>query len=127
MRFNGYGHPDNFDITNRPSNGSLTSGMIVRFILSAALGAIVLALPYSLFTPGEPRGDIAITLIALGAILGMSVRLPVHLRNGQKKRREFIAAGGDPTGISLLQFGSMGGQVLPDGRWQWSEETISAG
>ena len=126
MRFNGYGHPDNFDITNRPSNVSLTWGIVVMFILSAVPGAVLLPMPYVFWFTDEPSGSIALTLAIIGAVIGMAWYFPAQVRAGRKKRREFIAAGGDPTGISLRQFGVMGGRRLPDGRWQWSTESSSS-
>lgn len=125
MRFNGYGHPDNFDITNRPSNASLTSGVIVRFALSAIPLAVLFPLPYVFWFSSEPSSTVSGTLSIIGAVIGMALYFPHNLRAGRNKRREFIAAGGDPTGISLLQFGAMGGHRLDDGRWQWSVETSS--
>lgn len=125
MRFNGYEHPDNFDITNRPTNGSLTRGYIARIILSAIPGAVVLPMPYTFWFSDEPSTNTMLVLALIGAVIGIAIFIPISLRNGKRKRAEFISAGGDPTGIKLHQFASMGGEILPDGRWRWMKETVS--
>lgn len=44
-----------------------------------------------------------------------------HLHRGYRKRKDFITAGGDPTGMTLWMFGSIGGKLLADGTWQWKK------
>lgn len=118
-KFKGYDHPDNFDIAKRPSNASLTRAIVVGFFLSAMPGAVVLPLLYS-WLPFEPNAVWVIALATIGGLIGMLAYIPGIKREGRRKRREFVAAGGDPEGISLRQFGVMGGMKLDDGRWQWS-------
>lgn len=118
-RFQGYDHPSNFDINNRPSNASLTGAVVVGLVLSALPGAVILTLLYS-WISGDPTAGWTITLAAIGAAIGIAMYFPANARSGRMKKREFISAGGDPTGISIQQFGAMGGMKLDDGRWQWS-------
>lgn len=116
-----YGHPDNSDINKRPSNRSLITTMWVGFFLSAVPGAVLLLLAY-VFISGDPTAFWTITTAIVGALIGMSMYFPSNLRDGRRKKREFIAAGGDPTGITDHMFGSMAGRKLPDGSWEWSPE-----
>lgn len=57
-----------------------------------------------------------IPVVFLGALV---LYVPYHFYRGARKKKQFIAAGGDPTGITLWMFGSMGGQLLKDGTWRW--------
>lgn len=97
----------------------------MMFFLSGIPGAVILPMPYVFWFSDDPLGSVAAAFAIAGAIIGMALYFPAQVRHGRKKRREFIAAGGDPTGISLRQFGVMGGRSLPDGRWQWSVESSS--
>lgn len=121
MKFKGYDHPDNFDISKRPSNAALTRAFCVGAVLSMIPGGVILPMPY-VFIASEPSSIIYICLTIVGALIGIAFYLPGNLREGRRKRREFVSAGGDPTGISDRQFGAMGGEKLKDGRWQWSFE-----
>lgn len=116
-----YGHPDNSDISKRPSNASLITVVALGFIFSALPGAILLPLPY-VFISGEPEVFWTVALAVVGALIGMSLYFPSNLRDGRRKKREFIAAGGDPTGITDHMFGAMAGRKMPDGSWEWSPE-----
>jgi hypothetical protein len=118
-RFQGYDHPSNFDINNRPSNASLNAAFVVGLVLSAIPGAAILTLLYSLIS-GDPTVGWTIALASIGAAIGASIYFPANARSGRIKRREFTSAGGDPTGISIQQFGAMGGRKLDDGTWEWS-------
>ena len=125
MRFNGYKHPDNFDITNRPSNASLAVGFIVWCILVSIPGSLLAGMIYYFLNPSESNTQGLLIAGLIGSIVSITLYIPYHLRKGRKKRAEFISAGGDATGISTFLFGSMGGRILPDGRWEWSQETVS--
>ena len=114
-----YDDPANFDITNRPSPRELTIGLWVGFVLSAIPGAVILPLVYT-WLPGDPKAAVMIVLAAVGAALGMGTYFPRTKRNGIRKRREFIKAGGDPSEYSDLQCGVLGGCVNRDGKWQWT-------
>lgn len=116
-----YGHPDNSDINKRPSNRTLTATVWVGFFLSAVPGAVLLLLLY-VFISGEPTAFWTVTLAIVGALIGMSMYFPSNLRDGRRNKREFIAAGGDPTGITDHMFGAMAGRKLPDGSWEWSNK-----
>lgn len=83
-------------------------------------------MPYVFWFSDDPSGTVTAVLAAIGAVIGMIIYFPAQVREGRRQRRAFIAAGGDPTGISLRQFGVMGGHQLPDGRWQWSQESSSS-
>lgn len=119
IRPRSYDDPANFDIHNRPSNASLRFGIVFGFFLSAFPGGIILPLLYVWIIP-EPTGGWAIVCAAIGALIGMSMYFPHNLRDGRIKRREYVKAGGDPTGISDHMFGAMGGCENKDGQWQWS-------
>lgn len=119
IRPRSYDDPANFDIHNRPTNASLRGGIILGFFLSAIPGAMLLMLLYVWISPEEEAGWL-ILWTAIGASIGMSMYFPQNLRSGRIKRREYIKAGGDPTGITDHMFGAMGGCQNPDGQWQWS-------
>lgn len=118
-KIRGYDDPANFDITNRPSNASLRRTIVIGFFLSAIPGAVVLPMPYA-FIAAEPEAGWVIAFAVVGALIGMAFYFPANLRSGRIKRREFVRAGGDPTGITDHMFGAMGGHQRPDGRWQWA-------
>ncbi|MCU1566500.1 MAG: hypothetical protein JWQ56_1437 [Pseudarthrobacter sp.] len=118
-KIKGYDDPLNFDITNRPSDASLRATVVFGFFLSALPGAVTLPLIYS-WIVGEPTGGWAIFWALIGALVGMTYYFPSNKRSGRIKRREFISAGGDPTGITDHMFGGMGGYRRKDGSWQWS-------
>jgi hypothetical protein len=116
-----YGHPDNSDISKRPSNRTLVTAVVFGFFLSALPGAALLPFLYVLIS-GEPTAFWTVTAAIVGALIGMSMYFPSNLRSGRIKKREFIAAGGDPTGITDHMFGAMSGRKLRDGSWEWSPE-----
>ena len=68
---------------------------------------------------GSPQIMVSALLFVIGAALGLAGFFPLHLREGRIKKAKFIAAGGDPTGMSVLMFGAMSGRALPDGTWEW--------
>jgi hypothetical protein len=53
-----------------------------------------------------PVGLISILCFILGAGIGAGVFFPSHFRYAKKKRAEFVAAGGDPSGITPFMFGA---------------------
>lgn len=114
-----YDDPANFDITNRPSDRSLRAGVVVGFLLSAIPGAVLLPMPYT-FIAEDPQMNVFLIFVGIGAAIGMSLYFPHNRRNGRIKRREYVRAGGDPTGITDHMFGAMGGYQRPDGKWQWT-------
>lgn len=114
-----YDDPANFDIANRPTVANLTLWLWIGFLLNALPGAIILPLIYT-WLPGEPQVTPVIILAAIGALIGMVTYFPRTKRAGIRKRREFVAADGDPTGYSDMLFGVMGGVPTKDGGWQWT-------
>lgn len=62
-----------------------------------------------------------IPFMPLSFLFSLILYVPYHLYKGFHKKKQFIASGGDSTGITLWMFGSMGGQLLKDGTWQWKK------
>lgn len=114
-----YDDPANFDITNRPTAKELRVGLIIGFFLNAIPGAIILPLIYT-WVVSEPEAGPVIILAAIGALIGMATYFPRTKKAGIRKRREFVAAGGDPTGLSDMLFGIMGGAPVGKTGWQWT-------
>lgn len=114
-----YDDPANFDITNRPSPKELTIGLWFGFILNGFPGAIILPLIYT-WIVDVPEVTPVIVLAVIGALIGMGTYFPRTKKAGIRKRREFVAAGGDASEYSDLQCGILGGAPLHNGGWQWT-------
>jgi hypothetical protein len=114
-----YTNPDNFDISKRPSNGTLIFLLGFRLFLSALPGSVILPLIYDWLFPSS-EDNFKLLLAFIGGVIGMAIYLPLNLRSGRRKRAEFVSAKGDPTGINDYMFGVMGGRKFEDGGWEWT-------
>lgn len=117
------------NINARYTNRSLRNSAIFQaafVIVAFSIGTAVLYAWLSWQGDG-PVGMVSILCFILGAGIGAAVFFPLHFRHAKKKRAEFVAAGGDPTGITPFMFGAMGGRRLKDGSWEWYAETSSGG
>ena len=79
---------------------------ILQFFLIAILGILCLPLIYVLVT-----GQRETTMTSLvSAVIAMLAFAPLYFKHGVSQRKQFIANGGDPTGMNLWMFGAMGGE-----------------
>lgn len=113
-----YNDPENFDIRERPSDRRLKTYAMIQCVLTVLFGMIITPVAYVVIG-GNPKGVVSLTFAVIGAVGFFFIFRALHLRHARKRKAEFVAAGGDPEGITLWMFGSMPGQTLPDGRWQW--------
>lgn len=72
-----------------------------------------------MFSRGIPFDGVSLVLVGLGITAGLVTFALTHFRYAKKQRSAYIAAGGNPTGITLFMFGAMGGKVIAGGLWQW--------
>lgn len=89
-------------------------------ITSASIGSIIT--PIAALTANT--ADLTLTMasfLPVSIVITVTLFLPYHFYRGHRKKKDFISAGGDPTGITLWMFGSMGGKLLADGTWQWKQ------
>lgn len=117
------------NINARYTNRSLRKSAIFQaafVIVAFSIGTAILYAWLSWQGDG-PVGMVSILCFILGAGIGAAVFFPLHFRHARKKRAEFVAAGGGPTGITPFMFGAMGGRRLKDGSWEWYAETSSGG
>jgi hypothetical protein len=73
--------------------------------------------------PFSPDVEI-LNLIAaiIGAALGGLVYVRTNLRDGRRRREDFVRSGGDPTGMSDIMFGMMRGKRTEEGKWTVPEQ-----
>jgi hypothetical protein len=105
----------------RPSNGKLIRDAWLNCFLALSAGVTSVGV-VSLFSLHNRQFLMMLPLgigLSVGATLLMFISF--HFIRGSRKRREFVSAGGDPTGMNLWMFGSMGGNLLEDGTWQWKK------
>lgn len=76
---------------------------------------------------GRPYGILSILFFVVGCGLGLTLYLREHFRVAAKKRKDFVRAGGDPTGITPWMFGAMSGRITEDGVWEWYTPSGSSG
>lgn len=98
----------------RPNNAQLVWIGILQFFLAAIAGILFLPLIYVLFTG---QRETAITSL-ISAGIAMLAYLPLYLKYGTEKKKQFIDGGGDPRGMNLWMFGAMGFDWKnPEGRF----------
>lgn len=118
-RIRSYDDPANFDINNRPTPGKLRLWLVIGFFLNAIPGAVILPILY-IWIAKPPEVPLVITAAVIGALIGMVTYFPRTKRAGRSKRREFVKAGGDPTGYTDMLFGVLGGAPVGPTGWQWT-------
>jgi hypothetical protein len=69
---------------------------------------------------GHPKGILSLFFSFLGTVAFIFVFHVLHRKRAEAKKAEFVAAGGDPSGITQWMFGAMPGRTLPDGTWAWT-------
>jgi len=108
--------PDRFVHIDRPSNFSLRVGAVVIVGLSALAGVALAGCAVALFDPAEN----IIYLVAAVSAAAVSALIAVRstLRSGRRIREDFIRCGGDPTGVTVMMFGTMRGQRTAEGNWE---------
>ena len=74
-----------------------------------------------MFSRGLPFDAVSLFLIAFGAAAGFTTFYLTHFKYAKRQKAAYVAAGGDPTGITLFMFGAMGGKVVEGGLWQWHD------
>lgn len=114
-----YNSPDNFDVNKRPSDRRLKVYATIRCLLTVLFGTIMTPVAY-VWISGEPKGVISLAFFFIGAAVFIAFFYFMHGRRADMKKAEFIAAGGDPTGITRWMFGAMTGRTLDDGSWEWT-------
>lgn len=113
--------PSKFVHIDRPSNASLRAGVIIGWLLSMGVGATIASCALLPFNP-----DVKILyLIAaiIGAALGGLIYVWTNLREGRRRREDFVRSGGDPTGMSDMMFGIMRGKRTEEGKWIVPEQS----
>lgn len=111
--------PSKFVHIDRPSNGSLKRGVITGFVLWILAGGVIGAFIYFFFVP---TADSLYLPATIGAALAVAFGIRSTLKNGRKRRDDFVRCGGDPTGISDMMFGTMRGYRTPEGEWVVPEQ-----
>jgi hypothetical protein len=104
----------------RPSNGKLNYDSFMSCALAVCVG-ILPPLFMVIFTYNRQMLSMLPGIMAFSGSLSLLLVIPFLFHRGYKKKKDFIAAGGDPTGINLWMFGSMGGKLLENGTWQWQK------
>lgn len=110
----------NVNPNQRPSNAKLSRDSFMNCVTSASIGSIITPIAALMANTADQPLTMALFLPVSIAIT-VALFLPYHFYRGHRKKKDFIAAGGDPTGITLWMFGSMGGKLLADGTWQWEQ------
>lgn len=99
--------PSRFVHIDRPSNTTLRGAEVVGWVLSIGVGAILGGCVLLPFSP-EVKTPYLVGAV-IGAILGGIIYVSTNLRDGRRRREDFVRTGGDPTGISDMMFGVMRG------------------
>ncbi|MDF2049552.1 hypothetical protein P2Q66_06355 [Arthrobacter sp. Cr_A7] len=100
---------------DRPSNASLHGAVIVGWILWMGAGATIASCS---LLPLSPDAEILYLIAAIiGAALGGVIYVRTNLRDGRRRRDDFVRSGGDPTGMSDMMFGVMRGKRTEEGKW----------
>ncbi|WP_426767015.1 hypothetical protein ACP3TD_09530 [Pseudarthrobacter sp. 1G09] len=107
--------PTKFVHIYRPSNSSLRGAVVVGWALSIGAGAILGACILLPFSPTVKTLYLVGAII--GATLGGAIYVYTNLREGRRRREDFVRTGGDPTGISDMMFGVMRGKRTQEGNW----------
>lgn len=107
--------PSKFVHIDRPSNRSLRGAVAFGFFFWAVAGGVICALIYFFFFNQQAK-DLYIPA-AIGAIIGVILGVRHTIKDGRKRRDDFVRCGGDPTGMSDMMFGIMRGYRTAEGEW----------
>lgn len=112
--------PSKFVHIDRPSNSTLRWAVVVGWVLSIGAGATIgscFLLPFS------PEVE-ALYLVGavIGAALGGVIYVRTNLREGRRRRDDFVRTGGDPAGITDMMFGVLRGKRTEEGKWVVPEQ-----
>jgi hypothetical protein len=58
----------------------------------------------------------------IGAAVGSVIYVRTNLRDGRRRREDFVRSGGDPTDMSDMMFGMMRGKRSEEGKWVVPEQ-----
>lgn len=106
----------NANPNQRPTNAKLSRESFLSCALVACIGTVWVTVTLLV------TGDVTLfNAIPVSAVIALILFVPFLFHRGFRKRKDFVSAGGDPTGMSLWMFGSMGGKLLADGTWQWEK------
>lgn len=112
--------PSKFVLIDRPSNSSLRRAVIVGWLLSIGAGATIASCAVLPFNP-EVQSLYLIAAI-IGAAVGSVIYVRTNLRDGRRRREDFVRSGGDPTDMSDMMFGMMRGKRSEEGKWVVPEQ-----
>jgi hypothetical protein len=110
--------PPNVNPNQRPSNEKLNRESFMNTATAASIGTFLPFIEFIITKDILRIIPFFLTSIALTIVLFVLY----NLYRGHRKKKQFISAGGDPEGITLWMFGSMGGSLLADGTWRWKKE-----
>lgn len=114
--------PSRFVHIDRPSDASLRGAVVVGVVLAVGAGAIAAScalLPLNL----APGAEILYLVAAvIGGGLACTLFVRSNLRQGRRRREDFIRCGGDPAGMTDMMFGVMRGHRTEDGEWVVPEQ-----
>lgn len=108
----------NVNPNQRPTNAKLSWESFMNCSVTASIGSMWVTIPLLVTSDPDPAMFYA---IPVSAAIALILFLPYLFHRGFRKRKNFVSAGGDSTGMSLWMFGSMGGKLLTDGTWQWKK------
>lgn len=111
--------PSKFKNIKRPSNTSLRGAIVTGFILWTLLGGTIGGMIYFFFN--QDATDLYLPA-AIGAVIAVIIGVRHTIKDGRKRREDFIRCGGDPTGMTDMMFGMMRGYRTPDGKWEVPEQ-----
>lgn len=112
--------PNKFVHIDRPSNASLRGAIVVGTFLSAGAGAATLSCA---LLPFHPEATVLYLVAAcIGAVLGVVIFIRSNLRDGRRRRDDFVRCGGNPAGMTDMMFGIMRGYRTEDGTWVVPEQ-----
>lgn len=112
--------PSKFVRIDGPSNSSLRRAVIVGWLLSIGAGATIASCAVLPFNP-EVQSHYLIAAI-IGAAVGSVIYVRTNLRDGRRRREDFVRSGGDPTDMSDMMFGMMRGKRSEEGKWVVPEQ-----
>lgn len=107
--------PSKFVHIDRPSDRSLKISIIIGFVLWSGAGGVIGACGY--FWLINPEADNVYLPAAIGAAIAVLIGVRSTIKDGRRRREDFVRCGGDPTGMSDMMFGMMRGQRTNEGKW----------
>lgn len=107
--------PSKFVHIDRPSDRSLKGSIITGFVVWIIAGGVTGSCAY--FFLINPNATDLYLPAAIGATLAVLLGVRHTVKDGRKRREDFVRCGGDPTGMSDLMFGTMRGYRTAEGEW----------